>query len=619
MTKKKRLEALGLSDERFAHLRSDPKFSALSNREKKVIVEKRFAAALKDEKFSSKTRVDKWGRPVRKTINSLSNLYELRDSDDEDVAVQLPVKRGKIGKVSQNDTTVVTHSKSDENDDIHNNHDSHRGSDEEAELNEEDKLSSSDSDDGRPFKFDLARGEGNIASSSDDDDSEWDEENDETDQLEIDLAHLDQDAEQVEWATNRLAACNMDWNLVHCEDLMVLAKSFTPPGGSIRRITIYLSDFGSERLAEEDKYGPKLKLNKPIEEYDGEEIDDETRLAIRRYQVEQLRYYYAVIECDSVETAVAIYDHCDGYHFESSDLKMDLRFVPDGMEFDKERIKEELCEEDVNISKYKSKEKLKSAVALSNARIAWDETEELRSRKFAEAFNSDEECPTDLIACSDSDGDSDKEKNRETLLSLISNDEVNDGLQVDWYKRRVEGKESENEENDDGEDEGEVKDIAKNHGSDESDDDDVDLAVKPKKKEKNTYKAYLERRREKKAKRREQLRELRQRERERLRTAGDQAKVVQKKNRVGVKAAKKKEEEKCDGLVEAVANDERFKALFTDSAFAIEQSSKNYKGSKLIEKQVSVKWQAEKSMNKTKTKENDLISKLKEKSAKWKG
>ncbi|KIH68844.1 hypothetical protein ANCDUO_00821 [Ancylostoma duodenale] len=369
MPKKKSSNLLGLDDERFAHLRSDPKFSGLSNKDKKVTIGKRFAAVVTDPRFSSKARVDKYGRPIKKTTDDLLDLYELESGEEEGEKEEgTPSKKTKVEKKARGKRNEL------EKEEVSDEH------------YEEDEQSGSSDD--RPIKIDLARGEGNVESSSDDDDSdsesEWQANEDL--QMEIDLAHLDEDAEQVEWATNRIAACNMDWNVVHCEDLMVLAKSFTPPGGSIKRITIYLSDFGAERLAEEDKHGPRLQLSKPLEEYEGDKIDDETKLAMRKYQVDQLRYYYAIIECDSTETAVAIYDQCDGFQFEASNIKMDLRFVPEDMEFDKERIKEELCEDDLNVAKYKSKEKLKSAVAQTNARIGWDETEQLRQKKFEEAF-----------------------------------------------------------------------------------------------------------------------------------------------------------------------------------------------------------------------------------------
>ncbi|KHJ86594.1 NUC153 domain protein [Oesophagostomum dentatum] len=552
MPKKKGSKLLGLEDERFAHLRSDPKFSGLSNKEKKVTIGKRFAAAVTDPRFSSRARVDKYGRPVKRAGGELLDLYELEGSDEEEHETEESTpKKARVESKSKKEHVVDEDEEKEESE----------GS---AESDDDDEP---DSDDNHPpAKLDLARGEGNVESSSDDEsdaDSEDLPEFSEDLQMEIDLAHLDRDAEQVEWATNRIAACNMDWNLVHCEDLMVLCQSFTPPGGVVKRITIYLSDFGAERLAEEDKHGPRLQLSKPLEEYDGDKLDDETKLAMRKYQVDQLRYYYAIIECDTMETAVSIYDQCDGYQFEASNIKMDLRFVPEGMEFDKDRIKEEITDEDLNVAKYKSKERLKSAVTLTSARIGWDENEELRQRKFEEAFNSDEEAGADLIADSESD-DEEREKNRQALLSLLGkNDEV-EGLQ------------------------------------------------------KNTYQAYLERRKRKKAERKQKIKEMKEKEREALKAVEDQAKAKKKENRAALKASKEKEE-KEGTLAEVVAKDERFKALFTDSAFAIDQSSKNYKGSKLIEKQVSAKRQAREQKHKdASTGESDLVTKLKNKSTKWK-
>uniref|UniRef100_A0A1I7XKG5 NUC153 domain-containing protein n=1 Tax=Heterorhabditis bacteriophora TaxID=37862 RepID=A0A1I7XKG5_HETBA len=371
--------------------------------------------------------------------------------------------------------------------------------------------------------MDLARGEGNILSSSDDSDSEWELTNDIN--VEIDLAHLDNDAEQVEWASRRLAVCNLDWDMVKCEDVLVLVNSFK-----------------------------------------------ETKLAMRKYQMDRLKYYYAVIECDNEETASAIYEHCDGLQFESSGLKMDLRFVPDDMEFE-----------------------LKSCVSLTNGRLAWDENDEQRAKRFEEAFINDGE-GADLVADSDSDmDDGKKEENRKAILALLHHKDESGKLQVDWTTENIKGDDIDSDVNES--DEG-VIDSTKFSSDDEEIFKDIQTNPTRDTEKKNTYKDYLEKRKAKRKEKKQKIREVKATEKEQIADGS--------KKKIKTNSTKAQDELKVD---------ERFRALFTDSAFAIEQSSTMFKGSKLMMHQVEAKKNAKE--HRISNDDMDIISKLKNKSAKW--
>lgn len=115
------------------------------------------------------------------------------------------------------------------------------------------------------IQVDLARGEGNV-SSSDDDESEDDEEKEELDEDETiaslmgtnSWGELDRGAKRVEWASRRIAICNLEWDRLKAEDLMIVLNSSKPEGGKVESVAIYLSDFGAENMEEENVKGPKL-------------------------------------------------------------------------------------------------------------------------------------------------------------------------------------------------------------------------------------------------------------------------------------------------------------------------------------------------------------------------
>ncbi len=99
----------------------------------------------------------------------------------------------------------------------------------------------------------------------------------------------------------------------------------------MRTVTIYPSEYGLERMKEEEVLGPKELVEMKQEagpstenKDETDDVDDYHREKLRQYQINRLKYYYAVAECDSAETANKIYEECDGHEFESSAARLDI-------------------------------------------------------------------------------------------------------------------------------------------------------------------------------------------------------------------------------------------------------------------------------------------------------
>ena len=183
--------------------------------------------------------------------------------------------------------------------------------------------------------------------------------------------------------TRRLAVVNLDWDNVKAIHLFKMFSSLVTSAlssvgdkktskslvrGQLLNVRIYPSDFGRERMAKEEREGPPAELFKKPKEFEHEDEVNEQNIyetgdaedevdedALRKYQLERLRYcpscchvygtfvdgwcnryYYAIVECDTPDTASHIFNELDGTELERSANVFDMSFVPDEMTFDQE-------------------------------------------------------------------------------------------------------------------------------------------------------------------------------------------------------------------------------------------------------------------------------------------
>nr|XP_012636289.1 ESF1 homolog [Microcebus murinus]XP_012636290.1 ESF1 homolog [Microcebus murinus] len=266
--------------------------------------------------------------------------------------------------------------------------DSGNEDDEDEEEDEDEDSEEEDESDSGP---DLARGKGNIETSSEDEDDMADLFPEESG-FEHAWRELDKDAPRADEITHRLAVCNMDWDRLKAKDLLALFNSFKPKGGVVFSVKIYPSEFGKERMKEEQVQGPVELLSIPE---DAPEKDWASREKLRDYQFKRLKYYYAVVDCDSPETASKIYEDCDGLEFESSCSFIDLRFIPDDITFDDEP--KEVASE-VDLTAYKPKYFTSAAMGTSTVEITWDETDHERITTLNRKFKKEELLDMDFQA-----------------------------------------------------------------------------------------------------------------------------------------------------------------------------------------------------------------------------
>lgn len=408
-----------MSDPRFARLKTDPRFRRIRKKDSKLVVDDRFKSVFdgdksKKGKKAAKGRVDKYGRPLAATHegDNLRRFYRLQDDDVEEP----DVAKSDVPDYARGGVLLES---SDE---------------------EDDKSAQGDGESDPEGLVTLGRDSSKPIPVSDDLDVSLNEK----DFADLDAqaaayanSHL-QDSKEgtgVEH-TRRIAVVNLDWDHVRATHLYKIFSSLvsptTPPTsgkstkkisdanvvkGKVLSVRVYPSEFGKERMAREEKEGPPAELfkkttsideNDPRSLYETGEGEDYDEDALRKYQLERLRYYYAIVECDTVQAASYIYSELEGTELERSANVFDLSFVPDDMSFDDECRDE--ASDDLNVP-YKGLEFVTDALRHSKVKLTWDEDDPERNQITRRTFTRKEIEENDFRAYIASGSESGEEEN----------------------------------------------------------------------------------------------------------------------------------------------------------------------------------------------------------------
>lgn len=312
----------------------DPRFKAIAKNKKKVQVSDRFKEMFENEAFrgdSGKLKIDKYGLPKKQKNQKhlLEKVYELEKSEDQDQ------EEDEIDQKSEPVQKKKQIKKPEKKPIIKNKESSSEG--EEAE--EEGSNSVED-----PTGFHWS-----AESSSESTDIETEEEVEEVEEEKEDIP----DGEE----TARIAVVNLDWDNIKSVDLYFVLQSFlTNSSGTIKKISIIPSNYGLEQMKLEEQQGPtgiwaekqhsdsdsenegnKIKNKQyPLTRKQTIQRDEETfdQDKLRKYQLNRLKYYFAVVECSDKETALHLYKNCDGIEIGQTSNKFDMRFIPDDIVFE---------------------------------------------------------------------------------------------------------------------------------------------------------------------------------------------------------------------------------------------------------------------------------------------
>ncbi|KPV73628.1 uncharacterized protein RHOBADRAFT_54826 [Rhodotorula graminis WP1] len=137
------------------------------------------------------------------------------------------------------------------------------------------------------------------------------------------------------------------------------------------------------RRADSADEGDDFTTNDLIDEQlqEGDDYDTE---ALRKYQLERLRYYYAIATFDTVASAKHVVEQINGTEFERTANIFDLQYVPDDTSFDDDPVHDEATEASIAAegNSYTGIDFQTDALRHSKVKLTWDADDPHRKTKL---------------------------------------------------------------------------------------------------------------------------------------------------------------------------------------------------------------------------------------------
>lgn len=375
------------------HSAVDGRFSILPQARSKVAVDERFSAMLTDPSFGALEVRDKYGRKGKRLVgDNVGELYQLQQQNEVEISEQ--GVNPKTSKESR-DKFSSSSGKNKAVDQVGPHKGDKRGVEGVKQgAKQRSPASASNPDDSVMSKLKTQ----DIRSAMND----WTSSSSGSDSSSVSGSDEESDAEGLGGVggiagsaastivegqeTRRLAVMHLDWDRISAKDIFAILHSFLPPSRGLLSVAVYPSEFGKEQMAAERTSGPVVKQQPNAKKKksskesmissgaDAEaDFDDEV---LRAYELNKLRYFYAVAEFDSAETASAVYEQCDGVEFEASSNVLDLRFIPDETTFDPVDIRDSATSMPTT---YAAPVFTTSALQMSKVQLTWDDDDPKRS------------------------------------------------------------------------------------------------------------------------------------------------------------------------------------------------------------------------------------------------